>query len=91
MIASETKLSKHPQVVYRPLENQGGVLLHLESGQYHGVNATGLAIWDLLDGERTVAEVAEELHGRMQDPPADLEQDVAEFLGGLSTRGLALG
>ena len=90
MIGSDAKLSKHPQVVYRPLENQGGVLLHLESGEYHGVNATGLAIWDLLDGERTVAEVAAELRGRAEDPPGDLEQDVAEFLGGLSERGLAV-
>jgi hypothetical protein len=88
---TENTLAKHPQVVYRPLESKGGVLLHLQSGQYHGVNGTGLAIWDLLDGERSVAQVVAELRARVEDPPADLQDEVVEFLGGLSARGLTVG
>jgi hypothetical protein len=91
VIERDTKLSKHPQVVYRALESTGGVLLHLESGQYHGVNETGLTIWGLLDGQRTVGDVVAELRARMDEPPDALDQDVVEFLGGLSARGLTVG
>ena len=90
VIKSDTRLRQNPQVVYRPLASEGGVLLHLDSAQYHGVNDTGLSIWELLDGERTVAEVVAELSGRLDDPPKELQDDVVEFLTGLSARGLAL-
>jgi hypothetical protein len=90
MIHGDTKLRKAPQVVYREIEGDGGVLLHLESGQYHGINRTGLAIWELLDGKRTVADVIAEFRERVDGPPAALDQDLKDFLGGLSARRLTL-
>jgi hypothetical protein len=90
VIESDIRFRKNPQVVYRELADEGGVLLHLDSAQYHGVNSTGLAIWELLDGERTVAEVVAELRARLDEPPAALDDDVVEFLAALSARGLAL-
>jgi Coenzyme PQQ synthesis protein D (PqqD) len=90
MIQSDTKLRRDPQVVYREIGSDGGVLLHLESGQYHGVNHAGLAVWELLDGERTVADVIAEFRSWVDEAPGALDQDVKEFLGGLSTRRLAL-
>jgi hypothetical protein len=90
VIESKTRLARNPQVVYRELAGEGGVLLHLETAQYHGVNETGLAIWELLDGERTVAEVVTEVSARLDDAPPALEDDVVAFLGALSARGLAL-
>jgi Coenzyme PQQ synthesis protein D (PqqD) len=89
-IESDTRLRRNPQVVYRELADEGGVLLHLETAQYHGVNETGLAIWELLDGERTVADVVADLRVRLDDAPAALEEDVVEFLSALSARGLAV-
>jgi hypothetical protein len=89
VIDSQTRLRRNPQVAYRELASEGGVLLHLDSAQYHGVNDTGLAIWELLDGERTVADVVAALSGRFDEPPKELEGDVVEFLTGLSARGLA--
>jgi pyrroloquinoline quinone biosynthesis protein D len=90
VIESDTRLRRNPQVVYRALADEGGVLLRLDSAQYHGVNSTGLAIWELLDGERTVAEVVAELRARLDEPPDVLDEEVVEFLAGLSARGLAL-
>jgi hypothetical protein len=90
VIANYTRLRRNPQVVYRELAGEGGVLLHLESAQYHGVNATGLTIWELLDGERTVADVVAALRGRLEDAPSTLDDDVVGFLAALSVRGLAL-
>jgi hypothetical protein len=89
MIDTESKVRRNPSVVARDLaEGEGGVLLHLDSGQYHGVNAVGLAIWELLDEERTVGQVAAALRDRVDEPPAHLEADVVAFLRGVAERDL---
>jgi hypothetical protein len=91
MIGSSSKVRRNPEVVSRALdEAEGGVLLHLASGQYHGVNPIGLAIWELIAQERTVREVADALRERIDDPPPDLESDVIEFLTKVHDRDLVL-
>jgi hypothetical protein len=76
-------------VVARDLaEGEGGVLLHLDSGQYHGVNPIGLAIWELIDDGCTVADVVDRLRDRVEDPPADLEGDVLRFVTRVHERDL---
>jgi pyrroloquinoline quinone biosynthesis protein D len=47
------------------------------------LNATGAAILDLCDGERTVAEILTELRRRYQHVP---EEEVRGFLGRLAAR-----
>jgi hypothetical protein len=43
-------IRRNPRVVSRELAAEGGaVLLHLESGAYHGLNETGILIWSLAD------------------------------------------
>ena len=89
MIPANARIGRHPQVAFRSLETgQGSVLLHLESGQYHGLNEMGTVIWDLLDGTKTLSEVQTEVRARVTDPPAGLEEDVARYLDGLHERQL---
>jgi Coenzyme PQQ synthesis protein D (PqqD) len=84
----EARIKRNPQVVYREVGDGGGVLLHLDSGAYHGVNRIGTVIWELLDGERTRADVVAALSDKLEDPPAELEADVDAFLDGLQERDL---
>jgi Coenzyme PQQ synthesis protein D (PqqD) len=86
-LTAESRIRRSPQVTFRDLE-EGGVLLHLGSGAYHGLNGTGLAIWRLLEGEPTAREVIAGLRSQLSDPPASLEQDVLGFLRGLQERDL---
>jgi hypothetical protein len=89
VIRPDSKVRKNPQVVARELApGEGGVLLHLESAQYHGVNQIGLVIWELVDGERTVAEIVDALRARVENPPSQLETDVLAFLTGVYERNL---
>ncbi len=89
MISEDSTIEKNPQVVARELGQDGqGVLLHLESGSYHGVDRVGWMIWSLIDGERTVRTIATELRGRIEDAPEHVEEDVAAFLRGLRERDL---
>ena len=90
-IVSESKISQSPQVVARELSpDDGGVLLHLETAQYHGVNPIGLLIWDLLDGRRTVGEIVEAVRAKVVDAPPELEGDVMRFLHEVHERGLVV-
>jgi hypothetical protein len=72
-IEPSSRPARSESVTFRRLaEGEGGVLLHLESGQYHGINEVGCQIWEHLDGERTVDGVTTELRDGIEDPPDDL-------------------
>jgi Coenzyme PQQ synthesis protein D (PqqD) len=82
-------IRRNPQVVYRELAGEGGaVLLHLESGAYHGLNETGVLIWSLIDGERTLDELVAELRERLDGAPEDLGVATERFLTDLRERDL---
>jgi len=75
--------------VYRELSaDEGGVLLYLESGQYHKLNRMGSTIWQLIDGERTVADLEQEIRNLTADSPVSLMEDIQKFLEGLLAREL---
>ena len=78
-----TAIRKNPQVVYRALAGEGGVLLHLESGAYHGLNEVGTLIWGLLDEDKTFDQLIAELRDHLLDPPDDLPGEVERFLADL--------
>jgi len=89
VFAAESKISRSEKAVARRLEEgEGGVILHLESGAYHGVNEVGLVIWELLETEPTVQQLIENLRDRIDDPPPHLEDDVVSFLTQVRERDL---
>ena len=84
-----SKVERNGSVAFRRLAaGEGGVLLHLESGEYHGINEVGCLIWELLDGERTVDEVTTGVREQVEDPPDDLSDIVVVFLESLRERNL---
>jgi Coenzyme PQQ synthesis protein D (PqqD) len=67
--------------------DEGGVLLHLGSGEYHGLNAVGQLVWELLTEEHTVAELIAVVRQRIE-APSGLEEEVLAFLEELRRRDL---
>jgi len=61
------------------------VLYDPDTRGLHVLNVAAALAWSLLDGERTVESIAEEIRADMQDPPdlevvrGDVEAAVAEF------------
>jgi PqqD family protein of HPr-rel-A system len=88
-IGAESKLRRKPRVTYRDLD-EGGVLLDLESGAYHGLNSTGAAIWKLLEDEPTLRELLERFASRLDGPPPDLQDRVTRFLEEVRQLGLVI-
>ena len=91
MITLDSKVRRNAQVVVRELSpGEGGVLLHLETAQYHGVNPVGLLIWEALEDEATVREVVERVRARVKGAPPQLENDVIGFLSRVHDRDLVV-
>ncbi len=89
MIEPETIVRRKPDVVFRELqEGEGGVLLHLLSGEYHGLNQLGCVVWGLMESERTFGDLVAGVRDQVDDPPEGLDQDVSTFLEGLRERDL---
>ncbi len=75
-------------MVFRSLEDGTGVLLHLDSTAYHGVNRVGALIWSLLETSPTFETLVERVRGRLADPPTNVDEDVAEFISDMGSRDL---
>ena len=89
---STAVVTRNPDAAFRRLSaGQGAVVLLLDSGQYHGLNEVGTAIWNLIDGNRTVAAITEDLRGQLDDPPSDLDSVVQAYLADLGERELVRG
>ncbi|MPZ70005.1 MAG: PqqD family peptide modification chaperone [Actinobacteria bacterium] len=80
-----------PRVVFRSLkEGEGGVLLHMRTGQYHGVNETGAYLWEKLDGSRTLDNIAADVTKDFTNPPEGLETLIQDFFSDLAERELVV-
>ena len=89
MIEPATRIRRNPDVVFRQLEEeQGGVLLHLQSGEYHGLNDLGSLIWRLTEQETTFADIVAGVRANSEDVPSSVDGEVSDFLEGLRDRNL---
>lgn len=64
------------------------VVYHLDDGPLHGINPTGLLVWERLDGDRTLAAVIDELARRFDFPRQSVTDDVVTFATQLLDHGL---
>ena len=56
--------------------------------ELYTLNPTGQAIWQKLDGQRTLKDVAALLAAEYTTPLADLERDVRGFASEMARRGI---
>lgn len=64
------------------------VVLNLDSGQYHGLNATGGRMLELLKQKSSVREAADALAEEFPEAADTVARDLCVFCLALSTRGL---
>jgi hypothetical protein len=62
------------------------VLFHSLTSDVVGVGPVGVAIWKLLDGQRTLAEIAAEIQTRFEDAPDTVLEDTVAFVNDLKRR-----
>jgi pyrroloquinoline quinone biosynthesis protein D len=63
------------------------VLMNIDSGSFHALKGTGLAIWKLIDGERSTDAIMQELVARYTVKPEQCAAEVATFTAQLTKAG----
>ncbi len=66
------------------------VLLDIESGEYFALNEVGSRVWELCDGARTVAQVADTICAEYEVPPDTALDDTVALLENLAGAGLVI-
>jgi coenzyme PQQ synthesis protein D (PqqD) len=78
-------------VADRELVNDGGaLLLHLDSTDYFGVNATGAIIWRLVAQPISFSALVDAVGEYLTERPANLDADVRSFVEELAVRKLVV-
>ena len=85
MVSARASIPSH--VVYRAFAAET-VILNLETGKYHGLNATGGRMLELLDRCDSVAEAATTFASDFGKAADDVEPDIRAFCCRLFERGL---
>lgn len=89
----EAVLSVSANIVAREIENEL-IIVPLTAGvgdledELYTLNESGRAIWALLDGQRSLHQVVDELAQEFDSPVSEIEADVLGLVDVLLTRGI---
>lgn len=81
------------EVVAREIEGEI-IIVPLTAGigdledELYTLNGTGKAVWDRLDGKRTLSDLVGELSAEFEAPSGQVERDVVGFVEELLKRGI---
>ncbi len=77
----------NPVAVLREEFDDWAVLFNPDTADAVGVNPVGVAIWKLLDGRRTVDEMAALLADQFAETPPTVTDEVRSYIDELAQRG----
>jgi DNA-directed RNA polymerase subunit H (RpoH/RPB5) len=86
-ISFTAHISVPEHVLVRSFENES-VLLNLQTEYYHGLDDVGTRMWILLIQSKSIQEAYETLLAEYDVDPANLRQDLIDFVAELTERGL---
>lgn len=85
LLGSRVSIPEH--VVYRDFPDET-VILNLETGKYHGLNATAARILEVLDSGVLLRDAIDTLASDYEQPRDLIERDVLALCQALRERGL---
>ncbi len=77
-----------PEIVWREVAGEA-VILDQEDNILMGLNGSGGRMWELLDGKRSLADIAGDLVAHYKQPEAAVLADVLRFAQTLLEKNLA--
>lgn len=80
-------LARSPATAWRTIEGEA-VILSLDTKVFRGLNAVDSRVWELIDGRRSVDEIAELVAAEFQVAPDVAARDVSAFVEPLLAKGL---
>lgn len=77
----------HPDAAFRVVEGKGVVVLP-GAGEVRILNPAAARIWELMDGRRSVGEIARAIAAEFDVPEATARADARAFIATLAGRGM---
>jgi hypothetical protein len=87
MLTTSDKATPDSDIIVTELDGEA-VLLNLETKLYFSLNATGVAIWKLLDEGLTLGQIGERLFQEYDVTPEKAQQSVLDLVGQLNDEKL---
>lgn len=84
----DTRLKPTPEATFQEVAGEI-ILIHLNTGVYYSLNDVGASYWNLLDGQRTIADCAGLIAAEYNAPEAIVLADLLELSADLVKEGLA--
>ena len=81
--------ARHQAAAWRRVAGEM-ILLQPEQEKLMGLNGTGAAVWELLDGKRSAAAIAHDVAAQFARDEQAVLRDVLAFLGELEKRRLVV-
>ena len=82
-----TKPIINPVVVLREEFDDWAVLFNPDTANAVGINPVGVALWKLMDGNRSLEELVDEIKDRYSDVPNAAIDDLTTFVENLAETG----
>lgn len=80
-------IRKSQKTAWRTIAGEG-VVLDLDSKMLRGLNPVGTRIWELIDGQRSVDEIGQQIAQEFDVDPAQAQADTEGFIRELLTKQL---
>ena len=78
---------KCPKTAWRTIAGEG-VILSLDTKILRGLNPVGARVWELIDGQRSIDVISQEIAREFSVDPARAHTDIQSFVQDLLGRGL---
>ena len=80
--------TKHPETLSRIVDGEAMVLVQLPEVTTIVLNGVATRVWQLLDGERNLAAISEQIATEYEVTPEEAEADVREVVADMGRKGM---
>lgn len=89
MLPLDAVILKNAKVPWRIIEGEA-VLVKVESGEVIQLNEVAAEIWRVIDGNKTISEIVDYIHGLFEVDKEQAKKDALEFVQSLLDKNLVI-
>lgn len=78
----------NPSAIFQETGDGWAVLVNLDTARSLALNPSGIVVWQLIDGQRTVQEITASVKRHFRDAPPRVTDDVTALLDILAEEGM---
>jgi hypothetical protein len=86
----ETDILKRSPSATHQAVGEEAIVIDINSGAYYTLNETGTIFWELIDGQRTIADCASQIASQYEVETGVVTADLLELAAELRAEGLVI-